>query len=1339
MIRIRKIKFDLRHLAFFIAIAIFIPTAANASDDMVMPDIYPIEESYEQGNGYNHLPPDIEATQAIENNPINVNIERFEEDMSMFPLVAFEPNGGITEEGHRYVHATIPAGAYWQVGSTNMPIIPTREGFAFRRWNTQPDDDGDVFTGTSPVPGDMPVFAQWGVELIFNGNGAALIGDDPSNPNHYATRIIPEGANVSSTPDIVWPNDPQREGFIFRGWYTEANPVHQSPLPPPLGQPFDESTPVNLRITIFARWEVVPAHLVTFDLQGGSLLSSDHSAYRLARQGMSINASVFPPHHLNVYPNLPPGHVGTTLLWPQSAPGVTRPNMTIEGWWTAPGGSGGGGTRFAPAGGNHVAGAISVAFPAGFANTPVLSDMTVYANWVFRVEFVPNDGTNFLNAQRWRDIPSGTYPNGTVAGNGMILAGGGGTPGMPTFTGSQPGTPHIPVREGYTFAGWYTHADRSQGSSWDANTPVTQSMRVYAQWEPNALMSVTFNLDGGQWPDGGNDPEVIHLPHQATIASATGITMPPIPQPPATGFIFGGWYSAPGGAGPVFDRLTPVTENRQVYARWMPAGEVRLHSNGGAFSAVAIAGGNVPPLGTPQTIIRTLPIGSTFGAHHTFWQRNEGPANRYSLAIFTSPHFTNPNRNGFTFMGWNTMPDGRGEMFDRTTVIDGGRDIYAVWSNNVTFDNNHSTLSPGMTNTSINYMIATGWTVNTNHLHASMPNDQLVVPFPTMQNIDLIFPGLRHPYLAFRGWNTQRNGQGQWFVGNEIINGNITVYAIWDQSVAFNSGAAPREAILPENAVRIPSSLGYPLGNFMPPDPEPWDGHIFRGWNTRPDGTGSTFGPNVVVYGVLEVYAIWGAIVTFNPSGGTMTPPDPYQATAEINRPMGAAYPTNQPTRNSWYFTGWWGNIGTDHNQFVTRFSQDGPVVPRSMTLIAQWEANVTFNLNGGNIAGSTVNPTRTLPENSTVAASLSSMPANPQHPDPDYYTFSHWEDAAGNTFDANTPMTTGNITVYARWARNSSNFYDHDLTINNNPLTVVPVEQSTGGTFAVGTQVSLAAGTAAGFTFDGWTSTQPITFADAGSANTTFDMIDGPVTVTAHWMEHVNNNNNPTTPPSTHPNPGSPGNTGGGATTGPPGRPAGSNPAALGRPGNIPSHTNENAAGQSHGFFTAIDGRPGGINTAFVDDILPYKADQPQYNDIIRIPINHHTIYRGDGVTWTETTMDTTAFIAADGSVMIPIRFLTYSLRYPVLWDPNLRTATLNPGDNQILITAGSAVMGRAGQTSIPITNRFGASVPAYLRPEHDRILLPMRALGMAFNIEYEWDEEAQEALFYPLRPLLR
>lgn len=62
---------------------------------------------------------------------------------------------------------------------------------------------------------------------------------------------------------------------------------------------------------------------------------------------------------------------------------------------------------------------------------------------------------------------------------------------------------------------------------------------------------------------------------------------------------------------------------------------------------------------------------------------------------------------------------------------------------------------------------------------------------------------------------------------------------------------------------------------------------------------------------------------------------------------------------------------------------------------------------------------------------------------------------------------------------------------------------QTTGaGSYAEGTTVTIHAGTRSGYTFNGWTSSDGVTFANADSTQTTFTMPDQAVTVTANWTK---------------------------------------------------------------------------------------------------------------------------------------------------------------------------------------------------------------------------------------------
>ena len=63
---------------------------------------------------------------------------------------------------------------------------------------------------------------------------------------------------------------------------------------------------------------------------------------------------------------------------------------------------------------------------------------------------------------------------------------------------------------------------------------------------------------------------------------------------------------------------------------------------------------------------------------------------------------------------------------------------------------------------------------------------------------------------------------------------------------------------------------------------------------------------------------------------------------------------------------------------------------------------------------------------------------------------------------------------------------------------------QTTGaGSYAKDATVTIDAGTRSGYTFDGWTSADGVTFANAGSTQTTFTMPDKAVTVTASWKKN--------------------------------------------------------------------------------------------------------------------------------------------------------------------------------------------------------------------------------------------
>jgi len=114
-------------------------------------------------------------------------------------------------------------------------------------------------------------------------------------------------------------------------------------------------------------------------------------------------------------------------------------------------------------------------------------------------------------------------------------------------------------------------------------------------------------------------------------------------------------------------------------------------------------------------------------------------------------------------------------------------------------------------------------------------------------------------------------------------------------------------------------------------------------------------------------------------------------------------------------------------------------------------------------------------------------------------FIFNGWTSTPAVTFaDANNETTrfvmlNESVTVTANWTAVGPVLH---------AVTVVGSHAGTtgAGNFAQGTAVSINAGTRAGYTFAGWTSSPPVSFANANNVTTSFVMPNQAVTITANW-----------------------------------------------------------------------------------------------------------------------------------------------------------------------------------------------------------------------------------------------
>lgn len=188
---------------------------------------------------------------------------------------------------------------------------------------------------------------------------------------------------------------------------------------------------------------------------------------------------------------------------------------------------------------------------------------------------------------------------------------------------TQPADPE--GANGFGFAGWYTASDG--GTKFDfENTPVTDSMTLYAQWKP--LRTVTFDANGG-------------TPTTTQVVLDGDIATEPT-DPTRYGYEFKGWAIVDGGES--YNFAQPVTGNLKLRAQWeLNTYEVTFDTDGGL----------------PEPAAQSI----KHGEHAT-----EPPE---------------PTKDGYTFTGWYTASTGESLFGFVDTAITADITLYAQWQENV--------------------------------------------------------------------------------------------------------------------------------------------------------------------------------------------------------------------------------------------------------------------------------------------------------------------------------------------------------------------------------------------------------------------------------------------------------------------------------------------------------------------------------------------------------------------------------------------------------------------------------------------------------------------------------
>ncbi len=258
---------------------------------------------------------------------------------------------------------------------------------------------------------------------------------------------------------ITLPGNPTKADFVFAGWFTDDNTFKNQ---------FDAKTPITADITLYAKWDL-PDYTVTFDSKGGSQVK----AVKVKKGG--------------------------TITLP---PDPTKADFVFAGWFTD-----------------------DNTFKNQFdPKTVITANLTLYAKW--------------------------NVPEYTVTFNSK----GGSTVNAITNVkkGSTIALPPNPTKADFIFGGWFTDDDTFK-NQFDATTPITANLTLYAKWD---LPDYTVTFDS----KGGSEVKAVKVKKGGTI------TLPA--NPAKAGFTFDGWYTDDNTFKNQFDAKTPVTADITLYAKW---------------------------------------------------------------------------------------------------------------------------------------------------------------------------------------------------------------------------------------------------------------------------------------------------------------------------------------------------------------------------------------------------------------------------------------------------------------------------------------------------------------------------------------------------------------------------------------------------------------------------------------------------------------------------------------------------------------------------------------------------------------------------------------------------
>ena len=348
--------------------------------------------------------------------------------------VLYAANGGQFVDGNETMQGVADAD-----GKLRQPPTPTRDGYTFAGWYWHADYSGytDEQKAADKVDFDQAVtgqtvtmFAQWTKDEVQNETDVLYV----ANGGKFADGQEVQQGLTDSDGMMRQPMTPTRDGYTFAGWYWVSDLSVLTEEQKDLNK-VDFTQPVTKpHVTMYAQWVKNQDEInVLYAANGGQFADGNDTMQGVADSDGMMRQPAEPTRD---------GYTFAGWYWVSDLSGLTDEQKDLN----------------------------KVDFSQSVAGK---EHVTVFAQWTKNQE--QNDHAVMYVANGGQFATGETFQQGVTDSDGMMRQ------------------PAEPTREGYTFAGWYWHADYSgytdeqkAADKVDFSQPVQSDVNIYAQWTKNA-------------------------------------------------------------------------------------------------------------------------------------------------------------------------------------------------------------------------------------------------------------------------------------------------------------------------------------------------------------------------------------------------------------------------------------------------------------------------------------------------------------------------------------------------------------------------------------------------------------------------------------------------------------------------------------------------------------------------------------------------------------------------------------------------------------------------------------------------------------------------------------